>query len=353
MKDKTDKYNEYLRKITFSSMWLFFLMLVGFFVAQSVYASKLNVLQACAFSSLLVINFFGTALITLKILIPKLLFNRQEKLYLLLYLFCSLLLMGIIANCLGLAERALENVLNIDHIEDTEVGRVRHFFLSIFSFVLCNIAFFRNKMQEEVLNNEILSNEKKTLEMKVLKSQINTHFLHNALNNIYSMIYFGDKENAAKYVMKLSQMLRYVLDECEASHVPIAKEVAYIENYIDFQKARFETDRNVVFKYVQKDVRDIQIPPMIFQPLIENCFKYCPLQDDSSFIRIELIEENGQIKFISENTQPAIKQPSDRNGGGIGIENLKRRLHLNYKENYRLNIFDKDTVYRTELIINL
>jgi len=355
-----EKKNEYLRQITFSSTWLIFLMLVGVFFAQSVYASKLNFLQACAFSSLLVITIFGTALITLKILIPKLLINRQGKLYLLLYLLCSLLLMGAIANCLVLAENALVSALDIDitklnvnHVENVEVGRVRYFFLSLFSFAICNIAFFRNKMQEEALNNEILSNEKKTLEMKILKSQINTHFLHNALNNIYSMIYFGNKDDASKYVMKLSQMLRYVLDDCEANNVPIAKEVAYIENYIDFQKARFETDRNIVFKYVQNDVGDIHIPPMIFQPLIENCFKHCPLQDDNSFVNVEIVVENRQIKLISENTKPAIKQPSDRNGGGIGIENLKSRLYLNYKDNYSLNVSEKGNIYRTELIINL
>jgi len=214
-----------------------------------------------------------------------------------------------------------------------------------------SILFFVHNQHHKGINK--IMNEKKELEMKILKSQINTHFLHNALNNIYSMIYFENKEDAAKYVMKLSQMLRYVLDDCEANHVPIAKEVAYIENYIDFQKARFETDRNVVFNYVQNDIGDVQIPPMIFQPLIENCFKYCPLQNDNSFIHIEIVVENGQIKLISENTQPAIKQPSVRNGGGIGIENLKSRLYLNYKDNYSLNIFNKGNIYRTELIINL
>ncbi|MDR0394234.1 MAG: histidine kinase [Tannerella sp.] len=270
-----------------------------------------------------------------------------------LYLFCSLLLIGVISNCLGHTERALVEVLDIDNLGNEEVGVWRYFISSLFTFIVCNVAFFRSKMQEEAMNNEILSNEKKLLEMKVLKSQINTHFLHNALNNIYSMIYLGDKENAARYVMKLSQMLRYVLDDCETNHVPIAKEVAYIENYIDFQKARFETDRNIVFKYVRNNSEDIHIPPMIFQPLIENCFKHCPLQDENSFAYVEIVVGNRQIKFISENTQPAIKQSSDRNGGGIGIENLKGRLQLNFKDNYSLNVFDKDHIYRAELIINL
>jgi LytS/YehU family sensor histidine kinase len=244
-------------------------------------------------------------------------------------------------------------MLKITTPDKDTFGTVQYFVLLFFTFVVCNVAFFRSKMQEEAINKEKLANEKEILEMRVLKSQINTHFSHNALNNIYSMIYFGDKDDAAKYVMKLSQMLRYVLDDCEADKVPIAKEIEYIENYIDFQKARFETDRNVEFQYVQNETGDIPIPPMIFQPLIENCFKHCPLQDDSSFVRIEIVAGGGQIKFASENTQPTIKQPSVRNGGGIGIENLKSRLYINFKDNYSLNILDSYNVYRTELIINL
>ena len=324
-------------------------MLVGIFVAQ---IAKLNFLQACVFSSLLVLAIFGTALITLKILIPKFLINRQGKLNLLLYLFCSLVVMGVIANCLEFAERAIVNVLDIDSIDDADVGRLRFFLTSLFSFFLCNVAFFRNKMQEEAMNSEILLNEKKTLEMKVLKSQINTHFLHNALNNIYSMIYFGDKENAAKYVMKLSQMLRYVLDECEANSVSLSKEVEYIENYIDFQKARFETDKNVVFKYVQKDNGDIQIPPMIFQPLIENCFKYCPLDKEDSYVNIELETKNGQIRFACENTQNEIEQLPEKKSTGIGLKNLEKRLQIYCKGNYSLNISDKQDFFKVELIIN-
>ena len=199
--------------------------------------------------------------------------------------------------------------------------------------------------------NKIM-NEKKELEMKILKSQINSHFLHNALNNIYSMIYFGNKDDATKYVMKLSQMLRYVLDDCEADSVPISGEIKYIENYIEFQKSRFETAKNVTFNYVQDYVGEVQIPPMIFQPLIENCFKHCPLQNDNSFIHIEIVVRQNQVKYTSENTQPLFKQPSDRNNN-IGIENLKNRLYINYKDNYSLNILDKNDIYQTELIINL
>ncbi|KAA6322704.1 hypothetical protein EZS27_027776, partial [termite gut metagenome] len=193
----------------------------------------------------------------------------------------------------------------------------------------------------------------KVLEMKTLKSQINTHFLHNALNNIYSMIYFGNKDEAAKYVMKLSQMLRYVLDDCEAERIPMEKEMAYIENYIDFQKARFDTEKDICFNYIRHATEAIYLPPMIFQPLIENCFKYCPLDKAGSYVRIDLEANNSQIRFICENTQNKIDSLSDKERDGIGIKNLDKRLYISYRENYKLNIFDKEDVFRVELIINL
>ncbi|KAA6319058.1 hypothetical protein EZS27_031003, partial [termite gut metagenome] len=195
--------------------------------------------------------------------------------------------------------------------------------------------------------------EKKVLEMKTLKSQINTHFLHNALNNIYSMIYFGNKDEAAKYVMKLSQMLRYVLDDCETERIPMEKEVAYIENYIDFQKARFDTDKDIRFNYIRHATETIYLSPMIFQPLIENSFKYCSLDKAGSYVRIDLEADNSQIRFICENTQNKIEFLSDKERDGIGIKNLDKRLYISYRENYKLNIFNKEDIFRVELIITI
>jgi LytS/YehU family sensor histidine kinase len=208
-------------------------------------------------------------------------------------------------------------------------------------------------MQEDSRRNELLFIEKKEMEMKTLKSQINTHFLHNALNNIYSMIYFGNRDEAAKYVVKLSQMLRYVLDDCEAELVPMEKEMAYIENYIDFQKARFDTDRNIRFRCSRRSTGAIFLPPMIFQPLIENCFKYCPLEEAGSYVHIDLEADDRQIRFASENTRHRIEPSPDKKHDGIGIKNLNKRLYISYRENYTLNIADERDVFRVELTINL
>ena len=139
-------------------------------------------------------------------------------------------------------------------------------------------------------------------------------------------------------MMKLSQMLRYVLEDCEADQVPLSGEIKYIENYIDFQKARFDTDKDIQFNHVRQPTDAVHIPPMIFQPLIENCFKYCPLETSGSYVIIELETNNNQIRFVCENTQSKIKQLPEKKSTGIGLENLEKRMQIYYKDNYSLSI---------------
>lgn len=313
--------------------------------------------SACIFSLCIVLSISCIAFTTIKFLIPKFLLQRSGKQYIVYYIILSLVFIRIVA---GITEFLLSDVLKIMTtklkimtIDEVVLEPAQYFILFFFAFTICNVIFFRGKIKDDAANKEKLTSEMNSMEMRALKSQINTHFLHNALNNIYSMIYFGDKDNAAKYVTKLSQMLRYVLDDCEANKVPISKEISYIRNYIDFQKARFETERDIIFKYAQNDDGEILIPPMLFQPLIENCFKHCPLQNDGNFIHVDIAVERKQIKFISENTKHAIRQPAERNGGGIGVKNLESRLSILFKDNYSLNISDEGNIYRTELIINL
>jgi LytS/YehU family sensor histidine kinase len=223
----------------------------------------------------------------------------------------------------------------------------------ILVYAISNIIFFSRKTSEDAKLKELLLSEKKMLEARVLKSQINSHFIFNALNNIYSMTYFKD-EYTSGYVLKLAQMMRYVMEDCETELTPLSKDIEYIENFIDFQKLRFENAKDITFVYKNKEDKNISVPPMIFQPLVENCFKHTPLEvDKNSFIHIMLEVKEKQIYFVAENSQPLIKNKSTSNVGGIGIENVKRRLDLYYNDNYTLNITDGVDCFRVELSINL
>ena len=347
------------KHIILSRKGKFILFLVVLYIAVSTVALPFGLFPSIAISTMAPLSIFLIVYPTYYILLPRFIgFNGTKKIIDKLYfiLLSFLLFVVVIAFCWACLLLLFQVFgLPLDTMPHDDLMKkyfqLRYLNPSLFFLTyIFSILFFVHNQHHEGMNK--IMNEKKELEMKILKSQINSHFLHNALNNIYSMIYFGNKDDAAKYVMKLSQMLRYVLDDCEADLVPISGEIRYIENYIEFQKSRFETAKSVTFNYVQDYTGEVQIPPMIFQPLIENCFKHCPLQNDSSFIHIEIVVSQDQVIYKSENTQPLFKQPSDRNNN-IGIENLKNRLYLNYKDNYSLDIFDKYDIYQTVLIINL
>lgn len=229
----------------------------------------------------------------------------------------------------------------------------RFFTLFTLTYAISSIIFFSKKTTEDAKQKEKLLSEKKMLEVRVLKSQINSHFIFNALNNIYSMTYFKD-EYTSGYVLKLAQMMRYVMEDCETELTPLSKDIEYIENFIDFQKLRFENDKDIIFTYSTDGNTNFSVPPMIFQPLVENCFKHTPLEvDKKSYIHILLEVRGRNIRFISENSQPLIKNKSASRGNGIGIENVKRRLILYYDNNYSLNISDNPDCFKVELSINL
>ncbi len=167
------------------------------------------------------------------------------------------------------------------------------------------------------------------------------------------MTYFKD-EYTSGYVLKLAQMMRYVMEDCETELTPLSKEIEYIENFIDFQKLRFESDKDIVFTHNIENSSNILVPPMIFQPLVENCFKHTPLEvDKNSYIHIRLEIKDKKICFVSENSQPLIKNKSASKGTEIGIGNVKRRLALYYNDNHTLNITDSTDCFRVELSINL
>lgn len=324
---------------------IFTLLIIFIFVKN---AMEYNLLQSFILVLLLLLPSLSTYLLTYHLLIPQFIVAQRAKGHLLYIVASCLLMIIIVYTCTGIELFLSEIIIffSRDYINDI---RIKYLILAMFAYAISNIVYFVRKLKKENEQKEKMLARNKDMEMEILKTQINSHFLFNALNNIYSMTYF-DNQNASKYIMKLSQMLRYVLEDCEINQVPISSEIKYIENYIDFQKARFETDKDIVFNY-RNEVGDVLISPMIFQPIVENCFKHCPLQHHNSYIHIHIIIEQNTIKFMSENTQPLLKHPTIRNS--IGIENMKSRLNMTYQNRYILNIEDRVDIYKTELIINI
>lgn len=240
-----------------------------------------------------------------------------------------------------------------------EFGIQRHFFFrGGFSHLLSSIAILfistiywtitqnRKKKQWELS----LLNENLQTEMKFLKSQINPHFLFNALNNIYSLS-VTRSEKAPDMILKLSEMLRYVLYECNNKKVALGKEIIYIQNFIDFQVLKVEGSPNLIVDYDEVDA-NLMVEPMLFIPFIENSFKHSTIEDlEHGFIALDLETKEEKISFKIRNSIPENHYTKDFSGG-IGLQNIKKRLELLYPGKYELNIHQNEKSFSVQLTID-
>jgi two-component system LytT family sensor kinase len=187
-------------------------------------------------------------------------------------------------------------------------------------------------------------------ELELLKSQINPHFLFNALNNIDSLIR-TKPETASDSLVTLSDMLRYMIYETKSDQVLLDKELVYVKNYLRLQQLRFR-DKDYIRAILPDQCSGIQVAPMIFIPFIENAFKYANNTGKLPVIDISLHCDGNVLVFTCQNY--CMKERTDHSmTGGLGLENAKRRLALLYPGKHELVIFDVAPVFRMELKIQL
>lgn len=227
--------------------------------------------------------------------------------------------------------------------------------LMIFLFTLgSSVAYFFSKawVNNELIRKQLAAHQLST-EIKFLKSQINPHFLFNTLNNLFSMAQNKGNDELAEGISKLSEMMRYMIYESNAEMVPVAKEIEYLENCILLNKLRYADDEvKVIFNY-PADVTGLFIAPMIFVPFVENAFKHGVLIGRSSSITITIAVHHKQLAFSCENQSYRFVKKMDDDSGGIGLDNVKRRLELMYPDNHELVIRNDHDQYSVELKINL
>lgn len=210
--------------------------------------------------------------------------------------------------------------------------------LALMAFWVGMTQYLVDKQEKNNIEIESLKRDKAENELKFLKTQINPHFLFNALNNIYSMAYTGDRSTPEKITM-LSDMLRYVLYECESDYISLYKEVDYISSFLEFQQLKTEERQNIVFEAENYD-DNYQIAPMLLVTFVENAFKHSKIEKDKEgFVKIELSQEPGRFHFVVENSIPdELPNQQSSFNKGIGIENAKNRLALLYPGKHRLDI---------------
>jgi two-component system LytT family sensor kinase len=205
-------------------------------------------------------------------------------------------------------------------------------------------------MQTERRNKEI-EHEKLQTELSFLKAQINPHFLFNTLNNIYSLAADRSDQTAAA-VMKLSNIMRYVLNEAKNDFVPLEKEIEFTSHYIQLQKIRI-TDKTTVDFSIQGDAAGKQISPLLFLPFIENAFKYGVSTRELSPIHILLKIDDASVHLEVTNDKHLGSTLKSANNTGIGINNTRRRLELIYHNRYSLETSSSEKNFSVNLKIDL
>jgi LytS/YehU family sensor histidine kinase len=227
----------------------------------------------------------------------------------------------------------------------------------LFSFIIAGfstIFYIMREWARQLQEKQELDTRNIQTELNFLKSQINPHFLFNTLNSLYALT-LKKSDDAPEIVIKLSEMMRYMLYECNEKKVPLRKEVDYIRNYLDLERLRHK--KTAIRLEVEGETSDLMIAPLIFIAFVENCFKHGISHHLSqSYVSIHIMIENQEVNFFVENNK-AEKLPmreAARKSGGIGIANVKRRLELMYPEgNYSLEVHDKANTYSVNLWIKL
>lgn len=230
----------------------------------------------------------------------------------------------------------------------------RNYLLPVYiaPFIMASIKLIKQR-SEEKRRLEELEKEKTTSELNFLKAQIHPHFLLNTLNNIYALT-LKKSDKSAESVLKLSEMLTYVLYRCNEKYVLLKDEIQLLENYIALEKLRYGPDLKLSFdKNISEE--DIQIAPLILLSIVENAFKHGASNDlNKPIITIQLQATKNVIAFTVFNTKSKTAQEDlTKYTKGIGSSNMKKQLDLLYPENHELKVTEADTAYEVLLKIHL
>ncbi len=224
------------------------------------------------------------------------------------------------------------------------------YLIAVFIFyILKYLESLKTKDEEKTA----LALKNKEMELSLLKSQINPHFLFNTLNSISTLIYFN-KDQARKMITSLSDIFRYALDSHGDQLVDLSQELSFIDNYIKIQQVRFE-GRLVFNKNIEAECMGIKIPPMILQPLIENAVKYGvgPKEDGGTIQLVIRRTINSGVYFEVEDDGLGINAPKvlDGSSSGIGMKNTDQRLKNFFGPASGLKVLADDKGYKVSFII--
>lgn len=201
--------------------------------------------------------------------------------------------------------------------------------------------------------NEQLEKEKLATELKFLKSQLNPHFLFNALNSIYFLIK-KDQDTAAQALVSFSDMLRYQIYECNDPKISLKQELEFLKNFIQLSQLRKNENFKLTTSFAE-NINGEMVSPLLLIPFVENAFKHVSTESEQkNWINIDLQLEGKTLLFNIANSLSEESASDDALVvGGLGLPNVKRRLDLLYPEKYDLKVTESEEEYKVSLKLEI
>lgn len=207
------------------------------------------------------------------------------------------------------------------------------------------------KLKQNEKKQKELEKEKLNSELAFLKNQVSPHFFFNTLNNIYSLIGINTTE-AQEAVLKLSKLMRYLLYESEHGESKLADEISFMNHYVDLMKLRLTDKVNLTVSFPE-NTGNINVPPLLFIPFVENAFKHGISYRENSFIDIKMEIVDNQIVFMAKNSIGNSSHAGDGQHSGIGLENVKKRLNLLFADSHNLKIEKSADTFSIDLQLTI
>ena len=336
------------RPMVYHSVFWALLLIVFSLWEIYVFKNDYGFFYALSNNAIRLIMLGGAVYYNIYVLIPKYLANKKGWQY---FLFCILLVLII---------TPIENLLiytkseNVPEVRAQLLFNLHLEFLPNFlvvgtsTLVKITLDWLKNQREKQELHTQTMQSE-----LRFLKSQINPHFLFNTLNSLYALT-LKKSDNAPDIVLKLSEMMRYMLYECNEPFVPLRKEVHYIRNYLELEKLRQGQNINIEFN-VDGSISNQKIAPLMFMSFIENCFKHGLGNNIApGYVHISLKVDGNTVQALIENSKAQnMPKAIHPRSGGIGLTNVRRRLDLLYPSRYELEIVDAPDKYSVHLNITL
>ncbi len=338
-----------MKKVTFHKHLLFHIVLwpLAFLILIFVFTKGQLPVKIDYYYTLVFLVFMAIpAVMNFHILIPLLL-KKEKYIFYLIGLSCLGLSFGVFIKNFFTAviDLIFPNYFFISYISGNDFYLVFSIFLvSSTLLMLARDWFFFNKNQNEILRLKNLHVES---QLSALRSQINPHFLFNALNVIYSLA-LNQKENTTSAIVELSDILRYVIYDTNTNRVNLKDEITLINNYINFQKHRINSDIDLS---VNVENENFKIFPMLLLPLVENAHKFGTSSSTTGLIKIKISQKSNRFEFFIENEKINTPELSVEKNSGVGLETLKNNLKIVYKNKHTFDINESETHFKITLQI--